>query len=699
MAGERLATQRVFIHAANMQVGSWVELWLGTAYRRFTAISENSTPTPSEFGLRTLLSSTDADQAQTNTVQAFAYAVQQRLGQIGIAGDYTVTVAYGTGLAAGVAQACVVQAVVYDPFWDFRLPSSDQVYLNGNTGFSWYATPEDTIRPVRVAETHTPTGAFGTATGAIALVASNGTVGTYAYRWADAGAPLTASRTGLAAGSYSCTVTDASGASTTVVVAITEDPRLDVLVSRTDNNVTLVPSGGLAPYAYQWTDGPTTATRLGLPVGTYACTVTDARGASQAITFTVDPYRFYWSKNPVTLALDAGDAYRLDPSTKPQLSFVCEVWVEEVYRSNVFTRIGPVQEQPADRDGRTVFDAQALLDDYLTEHLPALNQARPSRADSLFRRFYFKYAEKYGTPAVAAALSSQAQHYVVLGGLDFFAAPAGTWFDYQARVQPFLTWEPDNKAVRADQPEYLYFMADSFALTDFQVQVRLLYADGTAGQLTAFTVPGVHRFEVYCLPVGYRALGLGGSGLSAGPAVVGWQVWVSDAAGVAQTERRTYALATDYVARPRYFLYTNSLGGVSTLASTGDAKTALDVQVEETERALPAGYDPLLGDTLPTDRSGVLTLSVSSGDLRRDQLVAAQDLLLSLRVTLQAQDAYFPGRVKAKSLPLVDEAPGELNRLEFDFLLPRQRRFTPRLPASAAGRPIAPVRGGGGAQP
>ncbi|WP_460504208.1 hypothetical protein, partial [Hymenobacter agri] len=256
----------------------------------------------------------------------------------------------------------------------------------------------------------------------------------------------------------------------------------------------------LAPYAYLWNDGPTTAERLALSAGTYTAVVTDARGATRSVSVTIDPYRYYWSKNPVTLALDAGAAYRLDPTTKPNLSFLCEVWVEEVYLSNTFVCLGGTQEQPADAAGRTVFDAQALLDGYLQEHLPTLNQAGPSRADSLFRRFYFRYAEKFGTPPVAAPLSSQVRHYVVLGGLDFYEAPAAgldRWRAYQARVKPFLTWEPNDKAVLVSQPEYLYFMVDSFSLASFQLRARVHYADGEVAERLVATVPDVRRFEVY----------------------------------------------------------------------------------------------------------------------------------------------------------------------------------------------------------
>jgi hypothetical protein len=554
-----------------------------------------------------------------------------------------------------------------------------------------------TIRPVRAQVLVTDALIFASPTGAVEVVASNGNDGVYSYFWADFGAPATALRTNIPNGVYTCTVTDTSGASVVVQALVGSDPRLEVRVERNENDVTLVPSGGLAPYAYQWGDGPTTAVRLALTSGVYTAVVTDARGATRAVSVTIDSYRYYWSKNPVTLSLDAGPAYRLDPTTKPNLSFLCEVWVEETYLSGVFVRLGGTQEQPADAQGRTVFDAQALLDGYLQEHLPDLNQAVPSRADSLFRRFYFRYAEKFGVPAVAAALSSQVRHYVVLGGLDFYessAAGLARWLAYQARIKPFLTWEPNNKKLLATQPEYLYYMVDSLAVTSFQVWARVSYADGRVAERLVATVPGVHRFEVYCLPAGYQQLALAPP-LPGDPAVVAWEVWVSDEQGVAQTERRRYLLTTDYVARPRYFLYTTSLGGTATLACTGDAKIALEVKVEEADRPLGVGYDPLLGDTLVLDRAGTPTLSVATGKLRPAQLVTLQDFLLSRRVTLQADDAYFAGRVKAKSVTFRDESPVE-RVAEFDYLLPAQRQFTPRLPSGSV---LMPVAGGEGPQP
>ena len=45
-----------------------------------------------------------------------------------------------------------------------------------------------------------------------------------------------------------------------------------------NGEATATVSGGIAPYAYQWSDGQTTATATNLLAGTYSVTVTDANG-------------------------------------------------------------------------------------------------------------------------------------------------------------------------------------------------------------------------------------------------------------------------------------------------------------------------------------------------------------------------------------------------------------------------------------
>lgn len=139
----------------------------------------------------------------------------------------------------------------------------------------------------------------GQSNGAINITATGGTPG-YTYSWT--GGVTTEDRTGLAAGTYIVTVTDASGCTGTRSETITQPAPLVVSVSKTDptcppganapfnanGTITLTVSGGTTNYSFLWGGGVTTQNRTGLSAGTYNVTVTDANGctATQSVTLT-----------------------------------------------------------------------------------------------------------------------------------------------------------------------------------------------------------------------------------------------------------------------------------------------------------------------------------------------------------------------------------------------------------------------------
>src|SRR5690606_20476886 len=109
------------------------------------------------------------------------------------------------------------------------------------------------------------------------------------YLWNDATAQTTATATGLQAGTYTVTVTDANNCTTTTNVTIAEPLVLEATIALAnvvnvscfdgnDGEATVTVTGGTAPYTYLWNDATaqTTATAAGLEAGTYTVTVTDA---------------------------------------------------------------------------------------------------------------------------------------------------------------------------------------------------------------------------------------------------------------------------------------------------------------------------------------------------------------------------------------------------------------------------------------
>ncbi|WP_406843731.1 T9SS type A sorting domain-containing protein [Flavobacterium soyae] len=130
----------------------------------------------------------------------------------------------------------------------------------------------------------------GTAT----VIPTGGTV-PYTYSWAPAGGTA-ATASGLSPGTYTATITDANGCTTTQSVTITEPSVLAVTPSHIDvscngganGSATVNVTGGTGAYTYSWApSGGTAATATGLSAGTYTATITDANGCSTTETITI----------------------------------------------------------------------------------------------------------------------------------------------------------------------------------------------------------------------------------------------------------------------------------------------------------------------------------------------------------------------------------------------------------------------------
>jgi hypothetical protein len=194
-------------------------------------------------------------------------------------GDGTVSV---TGLTAGTWTCTVTDANSCTATQTFNITQPTAIVLNANT--------------------QTNISCFGGTNGAASVTPATGGAGGYTYNWTP-GNPTgdgTVSVTGLTAGTWTCTVTDANSCTATRTFSITSPAALvvtpasqtNILCNGGSNGAASVTvSGGTTAYSYNWTPGnPTgdgTASVTGLTAGTWTCTVTDANSCTAAATFSI----------------------------------------------------------------------------------------------------------------------------------------------------------------------------------------------------------------------------------------------------------------------------------------------------------------------------------------------------------------------------------------------------------------------------
>lgn len=129
----------------------------------------------------------------------------------------------------------------------------------------------------------------GAATGSVTATTVGGTL-PYTYSWNPSG-QTTQTATALASGTYTVTVTDASGCTSSAQTSLSEPPApvaagiassINVSCNAgTDGSANSSISGGLTPYTYAWSPGgQTTANLTAVGVGTYTVTITDLNGCT-----------------------------------------------------------------------------------------------------------------------------------------------------------------------------------------------------------------------------------------------------------------------------------------------------------------------------------------------------------------------------------------------------------------------------------
>jgi len=132
----------------------------------------------------------------------------------------------------------------------------------------------------------------GGANGSAAAKVTDGAL-PYTFTWAPGGASSDTAA-GLSAGTYTLTVVDACGTTTSASVTITQPAAINMISGATPDNGSsngsawVMVSGGVMPYHYLWSpSNNTTDSITGKAHGAYCCLVTDSNGCIDSACATI----------------------------------------------------------------------------------------------------------------------------------------------------------------------------------------------------------------------------------------------------------------------------------------------------------------------------------------------------------------------------------------------------------------------------
>ncbi len=223
--------------------------------------------------------------ATTSQVNVLCYGGTTGTATITVSGNGNYTYSWNTNPVQTTQTATGLTAGTYTV-----------IATNTNSGCTVTRTVTITQGPQITGSISTTPSDCGQSTGTATASASGGTGG-FTYSWNTNPVQTTSTATGLAAGGYIVTVTDANGCTQSGPATIENigGPELtqsvtNINCSGGDNGTaTVTATGGTEPYSYSWNTTPvqTTQTAIGLTAGTYTATVTDGEGCFETIDVTI----------------------------------------------------------------------------------------------------------------------------------------------------------------------------------------------------------------------------------------------------------------------------------------------------------------------------------------------------------------------------------------------------------------------------
>ena len=157
------------------------------------------------------------------------------------------------------------------------------------------STTINELPPMTATATPTPASCNGSGDGSISVSITNG-VSPFTFQWSSGVMGNIQNPTGLSAGMYTVTITDANNCTTTATATVTQPTAISATATGSTilcggtptGSITLTVNGGTPPYNFNWNNGGGTSQNpTNVFAGTYTVTITDANNCINVVSAVV----------------------------------------------------------------------------------------------------------------------------------------------------------------------------------------------------------------------------------------------------------------------------------------------------------------------------------------------------------------------------------------------------------------------------
>jgi len=254
-----------------------------------------------------------------------------------------------------------------------------------------------------------------------------------------------------------------------------------------------------------------------------------------------------------------------------------------------------------------------------------------AHAHEAYRKMYVRYADRYGTPAIAESLKKSAYFYMINGG-----SPATSLHEFQMssghRVCHSHIWEGSQfyKPVGTGQPDWVYFMPVS-TLLNVQISAYILYEDGTDEiyDVPTTSLIDLDAYKLYYFASGYLQMAIDQApGVVAGKTVLSYQFRLNSSDH--ETVYCTIGYDVDYECPDwtQYLLFDNGLGGCESVWIHGKKESLYNVGRELFQSVRTSSFNINEGEVSYFAETGTQGMEVSTGWHTRNYIEHLRQLFI-----------------------------------------------------------------------